>query len=164
MRQLQPHTPAEREVVEEVVAAEWRLRRCQEAEAELLNAQMESGAHPTAGMAFQHLADNSGALQLLLRYMTAAERSFDRALKRYHEVVKRRRAEQDYDRINDPLTPKGYKNKWGQHPETRLVSYCGRHADVLPNEPDCPGILTAAIESLKPPAMPPSSEFATEPA
>ena len=33
MRQLQPQTPAERETAEEVVAAQWRVRRCQEAEA-----------------------------------------------------------------------------------------------------------------------------------
>lgn len=146
MRQLQPHTPAERELVEEVVASAWRLRRCQEAEAELLNAELESCAHPTAGAALKSLADNSKVLQLLLRYMTSAERSFDHALERFHEVVKQRCSAQSGDRFDDAISEEEYENKWGIHSGETIVSYWGRSADVLPNEPDDVGILTPMLE------------------
>ena len=98
MRQLQPHTPAEREVAEEVVAAEWRVRRCQEAEASMLSAEIRKLNSESIGEAFKSLAENSRALDLLHRYMTAAQRDFDRALKRFHDVVSRRRAEEASDR------------------------------------------------------------------
>jgi len=148
MRQLQPHTPAEREVAEEVVAAEWRLRRCQEAEASLLSAEIRKLNSESIGEAFKSLAENSRALDLLHRYMTAAQRDFDRALKRFHDVISRRRAEEESDRT---LNVEGYKHKWGIHPDHVFVGYCGRHDDVLPNEPELPGILTAALPPPKPP-------------
>jgi hypothetical protein len=145
MRQLQPYTPAEREVVEEVVAAEWRIRRCQEAEASLLSAEIRKLNSESIGEAFKSLAENSRALDLLHRYMTAAQRDFDRALKRYHEVIAHRSAEERRDKVEDPLSPGGFQSKWGLDPDFAIISYCGRLDDVLPNEPALSGILTAAV-------------------
>ena len=91
------------------------------------------------------LAENSRALDLLHRYMTAAQRDFDRALKRFHEVEAHRRAEERRDIVEAPLSPQGYKSKWGLDPDFAIISYCGRLTDVLPNEPELAGILTAAV-------------------
>ena len=151
MRQLQPHTPAEREVAEEVVAAEWRVRRCQEAEASMLSAEIRKLNSESIGEAFKSLAENSRALDLLHRYMTAAQRDFDRALNRFNDVVADRRAEERRDIVEAPLSPQGYKSKWGLDPDFAIISYCGRLTDVLPNEPELPGILTAALPPPKPP-------------
>jgi len=146
MRQLQPQTPAEREVADEVVAAEWRVRRCQEAEASLLSAEIRKTNSESIGEAFKSLAENSRALDLLQRYMSAAQRDFDRALKRFHDVVARRRYEESCDRS---LDPKAFENKWGLNPAHVFFGYYGRPEDVLPNEPEVPGILTAAIEQSR---------------
>jgi len=162
MRQLQPYTPAEREVAEEVVAAEWRLRRCQEAEASLLSAEIRKLNSESIGEAFKSLAENSRALDLLHRYMTAAQRDFDRALKRFHEVEAHRCAEERRDIVEAPLSPQGYKSKWGLDPDFAIISYCGRLTDVLPNEPELAGILTAAVAPFTTKPKPSTTATATE--
>ena len=139
MRQLQPLSGAEREVAEEVVAAEWRLRRCQKAEAGLLSVEMKKlgvdPADPDAfAEAFKALADSSRALDLMLRYSNAARRDFDRALKRFDEVVARRRAELiENERVWRPID---FRNKWGLEQNHYLDSYFGKFTDLLPNEPE----------------------------
>jgi hypothetical protein len=162
MRQLQPCTPAEREVVEEVVAAEWRIRRCQEAEASLLSAEIRKLNSESIGEAFKSLAENSRALDLLHRYMTAAQRDFDRALKRFNNVVADRRAEERRDKVEDPLSPGGFQSKWGLHPDFAIISYCGRLGDVLPNEPELAGILTTAVAPFTTKPNPAAASTATE--
>src|SRR5579884_1012679 len=67
MRQLQPLTPAERETAEEVVAAQWRIRRCQETESALFSVEIkklgvDASDSEALAAAFKTLADTSKAL------------------------------------------------------------------------------------------------------
>jgi len=90
--QFQPSNPVEIDLVDEMIAARWRIRRYTQVESRLLeleilslaesNAQNWDGLDPSyeAAIAFKSLADNSNALQLLQRYLPALERTYRRAL------------------------------------------------------------------------------------
>ena len=87
--ELQPMTPIERELVEEVVAAHWRGYRYQKME-DALRADRDAGCGAPA--------DNARMLAMLARYIKAARRDYDAALKRFHDVVAMGRAALEIDR------------------------------------------------------------------
>ena len=87
-----PQDPVEQDLVDEMVAARWQLRRCHSVETALLELERAKTlaqarqAYPNldpigaVAYAFQSLADDSKSLELLRRYRTAHARDFQRAL------------------------------------------------------------------------------------
>jgi hypothetical protein len=81
-----PATPAETDIVEEMVAARWRIRRMWTIETGLFNAeiltQQSNPGDPDIHLAsaFRVLADDSRSLALANRYEARLQRLYDRAL------------------------------------------------------------------------------------
>ena len=90
----QPATAAEQDLVDEMVAARWRIRRLWTIETSLLDAEMlrgplplNGGAEPESSVdpgihlarAFRALADDSRSLALTSRYESRLHRIHDRA-------------------------------------------------------------------------------------
>ena len=96
-----PANPAELDLVEEMVAARWRIRRMWTIETslldtEILKQQAISTTHdPTAnlGLAFRALADESRSLALAARYETRLHRTFDQAYKTLRELQQARESQ-----------------------------------------------------------------------
>jgi hypothetical protein len=90
----QPRSAAERDLVEEMVAARWRTRRMWAVETGLLNSEIhnqetkidspDSNVHLTA--AFRTLTDDSRSLALNFRYASRLHRIYDSALKNLREL------------------------------------------------------------------------------
>jgi len=97
----EPATPAENDIVEEMVAARWRIRRMWTIETNLLNvevlAQQSKTDSPEPGvplaMAFRTLADDSRSLALASRYEARLQRLYDRAYKTLRELQQARKSE-----------------------------------------------------------------------
>ncbi len=99
----EPATPAENDIVEEMVAARWRIRRMWTIETGLLNAEIltqqsnpsvsegEPGIH--LAIAFRTLADDSRSLALASRYEARLQRLYDRAYKTLRELQQARKSE-----------------------------------------------------------------------
>src|SRR5580704_17487978 len=88
-----PATPAERDIVEEMIAARWRTRRMWTMETNLLNAEILTQASPDLGSAFRKLADDSRSLALASRYEARLQRVYDRAYKTLRELQQTRKSE-----------------------------------------------------------------------
>src|SRR5258708_97161 len=87
----QPATPAEQDLVDEMVAARWRINRIRTIGTVILDCEMvrkkpeiektflqpDSGVH--MAMAFRTLAEESNCLALVSRYETRLSRMYDRA-------------------------------------------------------------------------------------
>jgi hypothetical protein len=138
----EPATPAETDLVEEMVAARWRSRRMWTIETGLLNAEIlnqqsktdtpDPNIHLT--MAFRSLTDDSRSLVLANRYEARLQRLYDRAYKTLRELQQARKSE--------PTPPHTVHIRW-----------------VNPNEePDPP----AAAESEQP-SPAPETELRNEP-
>src|SRR5581483_6708380 len=100
LQQLYPMTATERDLVMEIVAADWRLKRYQRAEAQILAIQMEKHleAGNALGQAFEELAEKSNnTLVLLNRYLVRARREFEHALATFRETAAIRRQQQLHD-------------------------------------------------------------------
>lgn len=143
MRQLQPQTGVERSLACGIVYLDWQIARYQRIEVSLLSIEMQklAGESDAAGHAFNQLATNSRALDLLHRYMTRARRELKQAQVEYHEMVARRKQEVVDDRATLPADE--FQFKWGIAPSEYSFTYIGRESDRLPNEPEHPGIYTA---------------------
>jgi hypothetical protein len=97
----EPATPAERDIVEEMIAARWRTRRMWSIETNLLNVEIlthnpsvsegDPGIH--LAMAFRKLADDSRSLALASRYEARLQRVYDRAYKTLRELQQTRKSE-----------------------------------------------------------------------
>jgi hypothetical protein len=82
-----PATPAEKDLVEEMVAARWRIRRLWTIETSLIDAEMLSprpkfdNPDPAIqlALAFRALADDSRSLALAARYESRLQRTYARA-------------------------------------------------------------------------------------
>src|SRR5438876_5789073 len=107
-----PATPAETDLVEEMVAARWRTRRMWTIETGLLNAEIltqqsktdtpDPNIHLT--MAFRSLTDDSRSLALANRYEARLQRLYDRAYKTLRELQQLRKPE--------PLPPRTVHIRW----------------------------------------------------
>src|SRR5437879_6416719 len=87
----QPATPAEQDLVNEMVAAQWRINRIRTIETVIMDCEMvrkkaeiekqyvepDSGIH--MAMAFRTLAEESNCTALVSRYETRLSRMYDRA-------------------------------------------------------------------------------------
>src|ERR1700676_5176157 len=97
----QPATPAETDIVEEMVAARWRVRRMWTIETGLLNAEILTQTAKTdspdpnvhLAIAFRALADDSRSLALASRYEARLQRVYDRAYKTLRELQQARKSE-----------------------------------------------------------------------
>jgi hypothetical protein len=99
----QPATPAEKDLVDQMVAARWRLRRIRSIETAILDAEMirqkpelaQKFAHCDAGIELAHafcaMADNSRALALASRYEARLYRMHHSAYKILRELQEERR-------------------------------------------------------------------------
>ena len=98
---MHPATPAENDIVEEMVAARWRIRRMWTIETNLFNVEIltqqsktdtpDPGIH--LAMAYRSLADDSRSLALASRYEARLQRLYDRAYKTLRELQQARKSE-----------------------------------------------------------------------
>jgi hypothetical protein len=99
----EPARPAETDLVEEMAASRWRIRRMWTIETGLLNAEIltqQSSPSVSAGdpavhlaSAFHKLADDSHSLALASRYEARLQRTYDRAYKTLRELQQARKSE-----------------------------------------------------------------------
>src|ERR1022692_4557964 len=90
----QPANPAEKDLVEEMVAARWRIRRLWTIETLMLDAEIVKQAcksttsHPGVHLAqaFRTLADDSRSLHLASRYESRLHRIYDHAYATLREL------------------------------------------------------------------------------
>ena len=117
IRKFQPCDEVELELVTEMVAALWRLRRVWLIQTAAMDLQMDRMApkiaeqfqvitHPTRlSLAFTTMANEEKSLQLLLRYETTYSRAFDRALKTLEKLQKTRTESTRTEELrNEPKT------------------------------------------------------------
>jgi len=89
--EFQPGSPAETTLIENMAMARWRQIRVCHLQRALLDVEIArqplfTGQVPTrAAVVFRNLSDTSNSLEVLLRYETAFERQFTRAL---HALMK----------------------------------------------------------------------------
>src|ERR1700692_2832952 len=113
-----PATPAENDIVEEMVAARWRIRRMWTIETNLFNVEiLTQQASPSVGeaatpgpgihlaMAYRALSDDSRSLALASRYEARLQRTYDRAYKTLRELQQARKSE-------PPAQPHTVHVKW----------------------------------------------------
>jgi hypothetical protein len=109
----EPATPAEQDLVEEMVAARWRTRRMWTIETGLLNAEVLAQAAKTdnpdpsvhLASAFHSLADDSRSLALASRYEARLQRLYDRAYKTLRELQQVRKSQ-------EPTPHQNIRIKW----------------------------------------------------
>jgi hypothetical protein len=136
----EPVTPAETDIVEEMIAARWRIRRMWTIETGLLNAEIltqQSSPSVSEGdpaihlaVAFRTLADDSRSLALASRYEARLQRLYDRAYKTLRELQQARKSE-------PPKEPRNIQIRWvssEEEPSEPRASASGP-ASELPNEP-----------------------------
>ena len=112
--ELRPEGEIEDLLVEQIVAAQWRLRRMRRVEAGVFDWEISSAAHSAAdslhplpegtlmlGLSFIRDANTANAFSKLSRYETAIERSLYKALHELQRLQAARRAE---DNVSPPLT------------------------------------------------------------
>ena len=146
----QPTNPFEKDLVEEIVATRWRIRRLWAVETSLLNGEIlnqeskigKSDSDLHLGQAFRALADGSRSLDLTLRYESRLRRIHDRACKTLHELQQAR-----------PSIPQNLPNE----PTTASGTF-----EKLPNEPT--GATTKGVSKTLITENPTPSLFSSEPA
>ena len=98
LKRFAPQDEVELELVDEMVGARWRLRRIRAIETETMEMRMEDqdeyirkrGENPTdsrrQAMAFKSLSDTSQSLNMLSRYETRLQRTYDRAFENLKKI------------------------------------------------------------------------------
>jgi hypothetical protein len=162
-----PATPAERDIVEEMIAARWRTRRMWTIETNLLNAEILTQASPDLGSAFRKLADDSRSLALASRYEARLQRVYDRAYKTLRELQQARKSE-------PPQQPQNIRIKWvnpehgpdqpaaAAQPSEPRASASAPEPE-LPNEPTGATIKEVSDEPMNGNAAPPAESPALRP-
>ena len=107
MDDFQPANQSQHDLVETMVAARWRLNRLVETEAKIFEMEMlrhdddiEKEFENTiqvekVAWVFDHIANHSKSLQLLIRYEGSLNRSYERAYKQLKEMQKDRPPQQN---------------------------------------------------------------------
>jgi len=154
----EPATPAENDIVEEMVAARWRIRRMWTIETNLLNVevltQQSKTDSPEPGvplaMAFRTLADDSRSLALASRYEARLQRLYDRAYKTLRELQEARKSE-------PPAQPHTIEVRWVDSREEldmRAAAAKPAPEPELPNEPTAAAKEAITEPSAEPPFSP----------
>ena len=147
----QPAGAVERDLVEEMVAARWRIRRMWSVETGLLNGEIhtqetkmdnpDSGVHLAA--AFRTLADESHSLALNFRYASRLHRIYDSALKNLRELQQNRPPQPPETEPEVPTQPTDSRTatKLRNEPGYRTARFSERpctgrfHQDPYPSSP-----------------------------
>jgi hypothetical protein len=138
----EPATPAEKDIVEEMVAARWRIRRMWTIETNLFNVEIltqqsnpsiSEAATPGPGihlaLAYRALSDDSRSLALASRYEARLQRLYDRAYKTLRELQQARKLE-------TPEQPHTIRVMWVDQPKKQDQSHNPSPTDAeIPNEP-----------------------------
>jgi hypothetical protein len=138
----QPVTAPEKELVDQMAIARWRMRRFVAAETVLLDCEMirnqaavqkefatlDADVH--IAMAIRSLADDSRSLSLMSRYEARHQRTHDKAYAALRELQKARTSQPT------PLEPE--RAPAAQLPDQHLTSNIQHPAQKLPNEPGAP--------------------------
>ncbi len=118
----QPATPAEQDLVDEMVAARWRIERIRTIETVIQDCEMirkkseiektflqpDSGVH--LAMAFRTLAEESSCMALISRYETRLSRMYDRAyraLRQLQQQAAEPRKQKSEPKPPEPPKPNG---------------------------------------------------------
>ena len=181
----EPATPAENDIVEEMVAARWRIRRMWTIETNLFNIEvltqesMTDSPEPGVplAMAFRTLADDSRSLALASRYEARLQRLYDRAYKTLRELQQVRKS-------NPPAQPHTIIVRWVDPPKDPDKNHSPSVSEgagpeptpsaapapetELPNEPSAATIPTeprasASGPTIPTPPNPPSAEHPFSP-
>ena len=153
IRKFQPKDQVELELVTEMVAARWRLRRVWLIQTAALDLQMdrmvpeiaeqfEIISQPTRlSLAFTTLANQEKSLQLLLRYETTYSRAFDRALKTLDKIQNSHTQSIRTEELrNEPKTPVA--------PQASLS--CNENSETMPVQQPPPDVETPKkVEATK---------------
>jgi hypothetical protein len=156
----EPATPAENDIVEEMVAARWRIRRMWTIETGLFNAEIltqTAGADspdPSIHLAsaFRALADDSRSLALASRYEARLQRLYDRAYKTLRELQQARKSE-------PPLQPHTIEVRWVDSKEEldmRAAAAAKSEPEPTPN-PSAESAPNAEVRNEPTAAEPPAS-------
>src|SRR5207248_9042135 len=114
----QPATPAEQDLVNEMVAARWRINRIRTIETVIMDCEMvrkkaevektflqpDSGIH--MGMAFRTLAEESRSLDLCNRYESPFARMYERAYRTLRELQNKAERKTHRSETEPPEPPK----------------------------------------------------------
>ena len=114
----QPATPAEQDLVDEMVAARWRIERIRTIETVIQDCEMirkkseiektflqpDSGVH--LAMAFRALAEESSCMALVSRYETRLSRMYDRAYRTLRELQQKAEPKKQKSEPKPPEPPK----------------------------------------------------------
>ena len=145
-----PATPAEKDLLDEMVAARWRIRRMCTIETGLLNAEIlnqqsktgNSDPNMDLALAFRSLTDDSRSLALASRYEARLQRLYDRAYKTLRELQQARKSE-------EPTPPRDIRIRWFTPPA---------EPEETPSDPELRNEPTAAETEPRPSGsgLPPS--------
>jgi hypothetical protein len=135
----EPATPAEKDIVEEMVAARWRTRRMWTIETGLLNAEILTQQSKSdvpdpdihLASAFRSLTDDSRSLALASRYEARLQRLYDRAYKTLRELQQARKSQ-------EPTPPPNIQIRWvkpNEEPDQPAESDPPAPETELRNEP-----------------------------
>ena len=167
-----PQTPAETDIVYEIAASTWRIRRLHSTETSLIDAEIElrraevdeqwsnPDDHLRMALAFKSLAD-SKAYSLLMRYESQLLRSKDRALKQLKKLKDERQGTYPSPGPDSPNEPKPCASQPPNEPEPVSPN---EPKGITPNEPKTPQPTPDGISPNEPterhPAVTPSREGA----
>jgi hypothetical protein len=162
-----PATPAENDIVEEMVATRWRIRRMWTIETNLFNVEIltqqaspsvSEAATPDPGihlaMAYRALSDDSRSLALASRYEARLQRLYDRAYKTLRELQQARKSE-------TPEQPHTIHVMWVDQPKKQDQSHNPSATEPDRQESNPPSEPTNATEpraSASGPTPPATSE------
>jgi hypothetical protein len=171
----QPVTPPEKELVDQMAIARWRIRRFVAAETDLIDSEMvrnrekvnnefaptDSGVH--LAMAIRSLADESRALSLMSRYESRHQRVHDKAYAALRELQQLRTHSPSVSAGANPEPPTVSPDPPPAQPEpvppadNPSVS-AGTSPDpkISPNEPSAPPLSSPGIHLCTP--IPPASD------
>jgi hypothetical protein len=150
----EPATPAEEDLVEEMVAARWRIRRIWTIETGLFNAeiltQQSNPGDPDIHLAsaFRVLADDSRSLALANRYESRLQGLYDRTYKTLRELQQVRKSE-------PPEQPQNFQIKWVA-PQEEMDSRAAEAADGMDMRAAEPANAATPTPTPTPPPTAPS--------
>ena len=143
-----PETLAERDMVEQMVAARWRLRRIERMEAAILNQAFEReleilGENPDRDLARQrayaNVIENSKGWRSLDRHQSTLQRSYDQAMKALR-ILQAEREKQMFERVRQDIEASARKpvhQPEQNEPEPRIPSLHSVYGiDSKPAMPD----------------------------
>ena len=153
----QPVTPPEKELVDQMAIARWRIRRFVAAETDLIDSEIvrnrekvnkefaptDSGVH--LAMAIRSLADESRALSLMSRYESRLQRVHDKAYAALRELQQSRASQP-----TPPEPPPAVSPDPPPTPNPSVSAGTSPETKISPNEPSAPPASSPGIHVCTP--------------